>query len=149
MKKTITIITLLILTSSAFSQNLNFELLEKLTKISIISIDDYMIEGYGFKKIEIKEDDRKRKYARYYDNDYDNTIVITILLPKTKLNVLNISVAKNYNIRKIKDELLSRGYEYEGTNEMGLLIFKKENSVFLFSKEPNKSGATQIMVISD
>ena len=149
MKNTFLLFCLLFLTNSAFSQKLDFKLIDKLTKISFVSIDEYMVEGYGFEKLEKKSEERKRTYARYYENDFNNTIIISVVNPKDTPNVLDISLAKNYDIREIKDELLTLGYEYNGSNEYGFVIYKSEKTAFLISKEPNKAGATQIMVITE
>ena len=149
MKNTFLLFCLLFITNSAFSQKLDFKLIDKLTKISFVSIDEYMVEGYGFEKLEKKSEERKRTYARYYDNDFNNTIIITVVNPKDTPNVLDISLAKNYDIREIKDKLLTLDYEYDGSNEYGFVIYKNEKTAFLISKEPNKAGATQIMVITE
>ena len=48
---------------SSFSQNLSFKLFEKLTKIESFSLDEYMVEGYGYKKISEDEESRVYKYG--------------------------------------------------------------------------------------
>lgn len=149
MRKSILLISSLLLSNLTFSQDFDFKLIDKLTKISFWSIDEFMVEGYGFKKLEKKSEERKRTYARYYDGDFNNTMIISVLNPKNTPNVLDISIAKNYNIRKIKDELLRLEYEYIGSNEYGFLIYKNANTAYLISKEPNKAGATQIMVVTE
>ncbi|MGG5601273.1 hypothetical protein ACPDHJ_15960 [Myroides sp. C8-3] len=149
MRKSFLLIAFLLLTNLTFAQDFDFKLIDKLTKISFVSIDELMIEGYGFKKLEKDSEERKRTYARYYDGDFNNTIIISVLNPKDTPNVLDISLAKNYDIRKIKDELLKLDYEYNGSNEYGFVIYKNEKTAFLISKEPNNVGATQIMVITE
>lgn len=163
MTKQIILYLIFTLSGSIYSQEFDFNLMEKLTNISFFSVDDFMIEGYGYKKIKEENDGLKRVYARYYDKDFDNTIIITIHKapePTEKIvngkkyfqmkpNFIEISVAKNYNIREIKDILLSIGFEYIGTHEIGLTAFKKDKFTYLFAKEPNEVGATQIMLITE
>jgi len=149
MKQIITLILFLTLTNSIFAQEFNFKMLEKLTTISFVSIDKYMTNIYGFEKINEEDEGRKRTYARFYKDNYDNTIIISVISPKDKPNVLDISVAKNYDIRSIKDEILSREYEYKGTNKYGFIVFKKDKSTFLIGQKPNESQATQIMLINE
>ena len=43
---------------------------------------------------------------------------------------LDISIAKNYDIRKIKDKLLKLDYEYNGSNEYGFVIYKNKKLLF-------------------
>lgn len=140
-------------------------MIEKLTNIAFhSSLDDLMVHGYGFKKIKEENDGLKRVYARYYNNDWENTIVISILKSpnpiekeknglkhfEKKPNILDVSVAKNYNITSIKDNILSRGFEYMGIDEdLGLIVYTKGKYSYLVAKKPNKNGWTQIMYTAD
>ncbi|MDP9954790.1 hypothetical protein J2X97_000427 [Epilithonimonas hungarica] len=147
MKKNLGLLLFLFCINFGFSQKLDFKLLDQLTELSFVSIDEYMTEGYGFRILESKA--RERTYVRNYNNDFDNAIIITVLRPENQKNILDIVIAKNYNVREIKDNLLSRGYEYNGNNGYGFIVYKKEKSTYLISKEPNKTGATQIMVFTE
>lgn len=143
------LLTIFLLSNLTFAQELDFKLLDRLTRISFLAIDEFMVEGYGFEKLEKKSEERKRTYARYYDEDFNNIIIISVLNPHDKPNVLDITLAKNYNIRKIKDELLKLGYEYHGSNDYGFVIYRNAKTSFLISKKPNTAGGTQIMVITE
>src|SRR5690606_13253479 len=100
--------------TTAISQNLDITLLENLTTKSIASIDTYMMDYYGFEKIQNQNKDLQKKYGRTYKNDLDNTIVISVIPSKDDSNALEISLAKNYDVQEIKDKLLSQGYTYTG-----------------------------------
>jgi len=162
MKKYIIIFLVFTLSNLIYSQEFDLNLMKKLTKISFFSADDFMIEGYGFEKIREENDGLKLVYARHYNNDWDNTIIISILSSKPiqkemnglkyfyrKPNVLDIKVAQNYNIRVIKDSILSRGFEYIDSPLAGFTAYEKEKYTYLIGKEPNKEGGTQIMLITD
>lgn len=148
MRKHIILVLIIIYSIPLYSQKFDLNMMEKLTRISFTSIDNFMIDGYGFNKIKEENNGFNRTYARFFDNNYDNTIIISVIYLKDKPNMLDISVAKNYNIRSIKDKILDNGYEYNGTNPYGLIIFKKGKFAYLIAKEPNKVGATQIMLIN-
>jgi len=163
MTKQIILYFIFTLSGSLYSQEFDLNLMEKLTNISFFSVDDFMIEGYGYKKIKEEDDGLIRVYARYYNEDFDNLIIITIHKApepiekvvngekyfQMKPNFIEVTVAKNYNIREIKDNLLSIGFEYIGTHEIGLTAFKKDKFTYLFAKQPNEAGATQIMLITE
>lgn len=162
-KKTLAILIFLSSLNIVHSQNFDFELIEKLTKISFYSIDDYMIEGYGFKKIREEKKGNKRVYFRYYNNDLNNSIIIkvtenpkAILKEKNgiksyykKPNFIEITIAKNYDLRLIKDKLLERGFEYIGQDKFDFVGYEKDDLLYLISKNINKAGGTQIMLISE
>ena len=149
MRKLITFILCFCFANFINAQKLDLNLIDKLVKMSFVSMDEYMVEGYGFEKLENKSDERTSTYARKYNNDYNSTIIIKVLNPKDTPNVIEIFLAKNFNIRDVKDELLSRGYEYNGSNKYGGIVYKKRKSVYVISKEPNEVGATQIMVLTE
>lgn len=148
MKKFFLSVILLLFVNIIYSQNIDFNLIHKLINTSFVTIDDLMTEGYGFKKFESESDDNKRQYGRNYNGDFDNAIIITVLNSKLKSNSLELILAKNYNIRDIKDKLLEYGYEYYGSNEYGLVLYKYEKTIWAIAKEPNKVGATQIFIMT-
>jgi hypothetical protein len=147
MKKIIPLILFLTVFSSVYSQEFDIELMKKLSKISFYSIDNFMKDGYGYKKI--GNEDGKRTYARTYSDDYEDTIIISVVSPKGKPNQLEIYLAKNFDIQSVKDIIRKDGYEYHNTNEYGLIVFKKEKSMFLISKEPAKNGANQLLMMNE
>lgn len=149
MRKLITFILCLCFANFINAQKLDLNLIDKLVKMSFVSMDEYMVEGYGFDKLEKESEKRINAYARKYENDYNSTIIVKIYNSKDTPNVIEIFLAKNFNIRDIKDNLLSRGYEYNGSNKYGFVVYKKGKSTYLFSEKPNDVGASQIMVITE
>lgn len=144
-------------------QEFDFKLVDKLSEIKRSSIDDYLVQGYGFKKIEERSEDRKRVFFRMYKNMEDNAIGITVVFPKDQPNFLIMNLAKGYNIDDIKVELLEMGNEYLhrdkenlsealSKEEMNLidsfLVYTKDNRTYSIGKEPNEVGATEILILN-
>jgi hypothetical protein len=143
MKKIFIILTLLLSINLTYSQNIKF--LEQISTISFWDIDDVMINGYGYRKMEV-EQERARKYAKIVDDNINSVIVITILNPKnSSTNTLDLSVGLDYSIDKFKSNLVENGYLYQGKNDFDLLIYRNDKNNILISNEPNKVGATQII----
>ncbi|WP_298782385.1 hypothetical protein [uncultured Polaribacter sp.] len=117
--------------------------------MSFVPMDEYMVEGYGFKKLKNVSDERTNTYARKFNNDFNSSIIVKVLNPKDTPNVIEIFLTKNFNVRDIKDDLLSRGYEYNGINKIGYIVYKKSKSAYAISKEPNNKGITHIMVLTE
>ena len=147
------ILTLFILTTNiSVAQKFDFKLINKLTKISFVSIDEYMVEGYGFKKFKNSSGEKEsntKTYARYYNNDFNNTIVIKVISPKDKPNVIDINITAFFDVRGIKDNLLLMGYMYNGSNQYGYTVYKKEKSTYIIAKKPTDKGITHIMVFTE
>lgn len=149
MRKNIIIALLLFSSNITLGQKFNFKLVDKLVKISFVSIDEFMSEGYGFKKIKNnKNEDEKhtRTYVRVYENNRDKIIIIKVLSPNNKPNILDIYLGKSFNLRDIKDKLISMNYEYNGNNKFGYNVYQKDKSTYLFAKKPNKVGATHLII---
>lgn len=149
MKKILTLALCLFLANTALSQNLDIILLENLTTKSFASLDKYMIDYYGFKKIRNNKDDLQSTYGKTYKHDLDNTVVITVMSSDDKSNALDVSLAKNYDVQEIKDQLVSQGYTYTGLENFEFSEFKKDKSIFLVSEIPNEDGKTQVKVKSE
>ena len=148
MKKIILCIILISIANNAFSQKLDYTLLNKLTKISVHEVDEYMINYYGFEKIESKSGINEMTYGRYYDHNLDNSIVISISFVKDKPNRLELFIAKNYDIQIIKKELIYQGYHEHSLLDFEFATFKKEKSTVLVSIIPNEFGKSKIKFIS-
>ncbi|WP_299009556.1 hypothetical protein [uncultured Tenacibaculum sp.] len=143
--KKIVLIIFILFNLSTFSQEINHSLLDKLTKISFLSIDEFITEGYGFTKIKSESNLKKRAYARDYSGNPKKTLFINVISSSDSPNGIEIYL-ENYDIRKIKDELLELGYDFNGLkNEFS--VFKKEKKLYLISK-PNKFNITQIIIMS-
>lgn len=147
--KTLFFLTVCLSTAtSAISQKLDIPLFEQLTTKSVASLDRYMIDYYGYEKIQNRQEDQLNKYGRTYHNDLENTIVVTVIPSKEDANAIDISLAKNYNVQEIKDQLLSQGYTYTGLENFEFSKFRKQSLMFLVSEIPSDEGKTQVKVIS-
>lgn len=144
MKKTLAIFILFLSINLTYSQNIKF--LEQISTISFWDIDDVMINGYGYRKMDV-EQERTRKYATIVDDNINSVIVITILNPKnSSAHTLDLSVGSDYSMDKFKSDLVENGYLYQGKNDYDLLVYRNEKNNILISSEPNKAGATQIIL---
>jgi hypothetical protein len=129
-----------------YSQNLNLKMLEQLVNAPFSQIDNGMINGYGFEKY--KEDDVDQKhFVKISNDDFDSAIIINIANVEDKSrNILDIKLAKNFSIRKIKDDLVVSGFLYQGSYSVWSSIYKNNDLYFLFT-DPNEFGATSILVM--
>jgi hypothetical protein len=144
MKKTISLITLLLGASFCHSQNVKF--LEQISTISFWSIDDVMINGYGFKELTINKE-RTKKYAKVVNDDINSFISITILnTSNSSKHTMDITVGPNYSMDEFKNDLVENEYHYNGKSNYGFLMYKKESTYFLVSEKPNSEGANQIIL---
>lgn len=143
------IASIIILLSFSFisSQNLKLETLEQLTKISFVSIDEYMTNVKGFSKIKEERDGKVKFYGKKENDDINNIIYIKVISNiNSPLNALDITTGKNINITKLKNELIDNGYEYGGEN-YGMIIYKKNGNAFLIKEKFNDMEANQILFI--
>jgi hypothetical protein len=123
---------------------LNLEFLKQISLISFVDIDDVMINGYGYNKIE--EEERAITYVKFKKEDLSDIIIIQIFDSKDdSRNIMDIKVGPSFSMRKIKDDLVDDGFLYGGLNDIGFYIYRKEDIVYLISEEPNESGAHQIL----
>ncbi|WP_417786574.1 hypothetical protein [Tenacibaculum sp.] len=123
---------------------MNLKLLDQISKISFVDIDDVMINGYGFKKM--KEENGMITYMKFVNDDVDNFLIINIIDSKNyPYHSLDISIGKKFSKQKFIDNLIEEGYLYNGSNDYGFSTYKKEDTYYLISKEPNKAGSNQIL----
>ncbi len=147
MKKLLFVVALILyFAKPIFCQDLNIKFVEQLTKIKISEIDYVMIEGYGYKKYSEENEGRQITFTKVLNDDLDNAIMIELIFPKNNTFSINIKIAKNFSIQKIKDDLIKNNYLFEG-EQMGGLRYKKENIVFLISIKPISMGCYQILVL--
>lgn len=146
MKTTIFAFFFLLFLQSFSAQELNYNVLKTLTNISFVSVDEYMINANGFRKIKEENNGKTISYGRS-DKNIGNLVFIKIIsTPKFPYNALEILTGRNTNISAIKREILSDGFVYNG-NQMGFLIYKKDNTSYLIKENYNEVGANQIMFI--
>ncbi len=138
---------LLLFSNFLFSQQLKLRMLEQLSNISIVSIDEYMNNVQGFKKLREENDGRTITYVRNTDNDINKVIIVKVLSAFNRgLNALDVTIGKNIDLQKFKNELIDNDYNYKGINN-NMLIYEKNKTAFLIREQINEMGTNQIMFI--
>lgn len=138
---------LLLFSNFLFSQQLKLRMLEQLSNISMVSIDEYMSNAQGFKKLREENDGRTITYVRNTDNDINKVIIVKVLSASNRgLNALDVTIGKNIDLQKFKNELIDNDYNYKGINN-NMLIYEKNKTAFLIREQINAMGTNQIMFI--
>lgn len=130
------------------SKILNLDFLEQISTVSFEKIDELMINGFGYEKIENEDKDKSKlkEFIKFDKKNIGDYISIKILFSKDfEKNALDIRIGENYSLKKIKDDLSERGYLYDGIKN-GLTFYKKEKALFLMANEPNEYGITQLLL---
>lgn len=113
-------------------------------------IENFMVEGYGFKIIDLDKDLNKENGLQFFkikNENSDSILLITVYRgSKIKINTLKISLAKNYSISEIKQNFIENNYLYIGEFEDIFWVYEKGDVIVSISKKPNKVGANQIIV---
>ena len=145
MKQIVSLLFLVFVLNLCNSQNLNLKLLEQISGISPVDINNVMVNGYGFKKM--KEENGTITYLNLLNENVDTAILIKISTTRDTDNLLDIRIGKNFSIKTFIDDLILDEFLFEGINKDGLYVYKKYNIYYLISKTPNKAGAYQILRI--
>ena len=145
MKQIVSLLFLVFVLNLCNSQNLNLKLLEQISDISPVDINNVMVNGYGFKKM--KEENGTITYLNLLNENVDTAILIKISTTRDTDNLLDIRIGKNFSIKTFIDDLILDEFLFEGINKDGLYVYKKYNIYYLISKTPNKAGAYQILRI--
>ena len=149
MRTKITTVLAILLVNITIGQDLNIKFLEQIAGVSFWSIDDVMEDGYGFTKINKDSNSLERRYVKGNPNDLKTVLVIKILNTKTSAHTLDIMVGKNYNLQNFKSDLLDEGYLYNGSNDYGFLVYKKDKQGILLEKESVPKDFYQIVMVSE
>jgi len=105
----------LLVSNLSFSQDLNIDLFERLNTLSIESVNEVLVEGYGFinaaenKYLHPKSSIKENNFLmiEVKDVEYQN---------RTKtLRSMEIICSTNMDILKFKSDLLEHDYEYQGS----------------------------------
>ena len=131
------------------AQDLNIKFLEQISGLSFWGIDEVMEDGYGFTRIDKRDDNRTRQYVKGNPDDLKTALFIKILNTASVINTLDVMAGENYNIKSFKSDLLSEGYLYKGSNEYDFLVYKKDEIGLLLGKEANEKGFIQIVLTSN
>lgn len=101
----------------SFSQELNLDLFERLNHLSIESVKEVLVEGYGF------VNPRENEYFHPKSSLEENNFLTIKVSDKeyqnnTKtLRMMVIICSNNMNISKFKSDLLEQKYEYQGSSK--------------------------------
>lgn len=132
----------ILISNYSFSQELNVDFFEKLNLLSIESVKEVLVEGYGF--IKGKENEYLHPKSSLEKNNF---LVIKVsdveYQNKTKtLRNMEIICSNNMDISKFKSDLLEHNYEYQGSSKDKTVIDfnnykkngnKKEINIFYIS----------------
>ena len=136
--------------SISFSQDLNIKFIEQIMYLDFSKIENFMVEGYGFKIIDLDKDlntENGLQFFKIKNENSDSILLITVYRgSKIKINTLKISLAKNYSISEIKQNFIENNYLYIGEFEDIFWVYEKGDVIVSISKKPNKVGANQIIV---
>jgi hypothetical protein len=144
------VLIITLLSSLSFSQDLNIKFIEQIMYLDFSKVENFMIEGYGFKIIDLDKDLKKENGLQFFkikNENNDSILLITVYKgSKIKINTLKISLAKNYSISEIKQNFIENNYLYIGEFEDIFWVYEKGDVIVSISKEPNKVGANQIII---
>lgn len=128
-----------------FSQSQNIKFFEQISSIPLSEIDNVMIRGYGFKKIEAVESEIKQ-YGKIFGDNFHSAVIVRIFYSDDSPNhTVNVLFGSDYSINKFKSDLIENGYLYQG-NKTGPFLYKNDNFNILIYNEPNEVGAHEIIL---
>ena len=101
---------------SSFSQELNLNFFEKLNGLTISSVNEILVDGYGFLIVS------ENKYLHPKSTGERNALMITIKefefqIKTRKGRDMEIICSNNLDINIFKSELLEQGYEFQGNSK--------------------------------
>ena len=115
--------------SISFSQDLNIKFIEQIMYLDFSKIENFMVEGYGFKIIDLDKDlntENGLQFFKIKNENSDSILLITVYRgSKIKINTLKISLAKNYSISEIKQNFIENNYLYIGEFEDIFWVYEK------------------------
>lgn len=117
------------------------------------NIDEYAVNGLGFKKIGEKE--QLYSYEKeFYNgkNNFKETIYIKLICPKVfDKNIVTIRTGNEYFVQNLKSELITDGFEYMGNKELykGYFVnlYTKPNTIIMISKNPDTNRLYEINIV--
>lgn len=144
---------LLFLLPLFFTAQLRLSNIYELYNMKTENIDEYAINGLGFKKI--GEKDQLYSYEKeFYNgkNNFKETIYIKLICPKVSdKNIITIRTGNEYSVQNLKSELITDAFEYMGTKELysGYFIhlYTKPNTIIMMSKNPDTNSLYEINIV--
>ena len=133
----------ILISNYSFSQELNVDFFERLNLLSIESVKEVLVEGYGF--IKVRENEYLHPKSSVEENNFLKIKVSDLEYQnKTKtLRNMEIICSNNMDISKFKSELLEHNYEYQGSSKDKTVIDFNN-----YNKNDNKKEVN-IIYVSD
>lgn len=144
---------LLFLLPLFFTAQLRLSNIYELYNIKTENIDEYAINGLGFKKI--GEKDALYSFEKeFYNgkNNFNETIYIKLISPKVfDKNIVTIRMGNEYSVQYLKSELITDGFEYMGDKELysGYFVhlYTKPSTIVMMSKKANTNGLYEVNIV--
>lgn len=145
---------LLFLTPLLFTAQLRLTTINELYVIKSDNIENYVINGLGFKKLKAVKNAGSNDYEFYNGkNNFEEAIYLQVLIPfieKFK-NVVTIRTANESYVQELKSDVVSNGFQYYGEKELydkyKVHLYVKNNITFMISSEKGKNGIFEINMI--
>lgn len=145
---------LLFLLPLLFTAQLRLTTINELYVIKSDNIENYVINGLGFKKLKAVKNEGSNDYEFYNGkNNFEEAIYLQVLIPfidKFK-NVVTIRTANESYVQELKSDIVSNGFQYYGEKELydkyKVHLYVKNNITFMISSEKGKNGIFEINMI--
>ncbi|KNB60625.1 hypothetical protein [Chryseobacterium sp. Hurlbut01] len=145
---------LLFLLPLSFTAQLRLNTINELYVIKSDNIENYVINGLGFKKLTAVKNEGSNDYEFYNGkNNFEEAIYLQILIPfidKFK-NVVTIRTANESYVQELKSDIVSNGFQYYGEKELydkyKVHLYIKNSITFMISSEKGKNGIFEINMI--
>lgn len=134
-------ILFIVISNYSFSQELNVDFFERLNLLPIESVNEVLVEGYGFLKG--RENEYLHPKSSLKENNFLIIKVSDVEYQTKTLRNMEIICSNNMDISKFKSELLEHNYEYQGSS--------KDKTVIDFNnyKKNDNKKEVNIIYISD
>lgn len=145
---------LLFLLPLFFTAQLRLTTINELYVIKYDNIENYVINGLGFKKLTAVKNAGSNDYEFYNGkNNFEEAIYLQVLIPfidKFK-NVVTIRTANESYVQELKSDINSAGFQYFGEKELyenyKVHLYIKNNITFTISSKKGKNGIFEINMI--
>ncbi|REC41689.1 hypothetical protein [Chryseobacterium sp. 5_R23647] len=116
-------------------------------------VENYVIKGLGFKRLDFKLNGDSSAFEFYNGkNNFEEAIYVKVLIPHIEKfkNVVTVRTANESYVQELKSEITSHGFEYKGEvlvdekNKIHLYI--KDNIIFSISSQKNNNGIYEINI---
>lgn len=145
---------LLFLIPLSFNAQLRLKNILALHIIKSDYIEDYLSNALGFKKVKSEQTISSNDYEYYNGKDIlSDGIYIKVMIPLIDEydNIVAIQCANESDVKELKAELISNGFEYTGKKELkkdyNMYTYAKKNTIVGISENKNKTGLYEINMV--